>query len=354
MTGRTASDYRAAIAASGMDIYAPIDSEDTEHYIPTPILQELLNAGLVGLDLSGRPARTRSKMVKEAACRALGYPVPSSFTKCQPRFTGQDFDTYNQQALNLQIWNEPINPTRRYALVRIGEDGKVSQVKVIHGDVLIPLDTTGRLTTKYQAQMVLGPNPLNLLSPSDTAPLLPYLTNEQVSPVLGFNIDRSPTDQPTAHNLLPIREIFHRLSPLVGTRFPDVGRLQDRARGADLHRLVCQALRYQSYQDNGQFPDVRHQLLEVKLQTSPTIDLGLVLPESLGAVKGVHRVGNIQPRHCDTRYALFGARVIDGWVELTHLYVVSGADFFTHFRQFQGLVQNQKIQIPLPRSLFGE
>lgn len=354
MPVRTADEYRAAIAASGMDIYSPIDPDDLGHYIPTPILQDLLNRGLVGLNLDGVAPRTRSKMVKEAACRALGYPVPRSFVKCQPRFTGQDFDTYNQQALNLQIWNEPINPTRRYALVRIGSDGIVRQVKVVHGEVLIPLDTTGRLTTKYQAQMAPGPNHLNLLTVRDTEPLLPYLTNDQTSPVLGFNMAVSPTDQPTAHNLLPISEIFRRLSPLVGMRFPDAGRLQDRARGADLHRLVCQALGYESYQDNGQFPDIRHQLLEVKLQTSPTIDLGLVLPESLGAVKGVHGLGNIQPRHCDTRYALFAASVGDGSVELTHLYVVSGADFFTHFRQFQGLVQNQKIQIPLPRSLFGE
>ena len=39
-------------------------------------------------------------------------------------------------------------------------------------------------------------------------------------------------------------------------------------------------LGYSRYEDKGQFPDIRHQLLEVKLQTSPTIDLGLVLPSS--------------------------------------------------------------------------
>lgn len=337
-----------------MDIYAPIDPESSADYIPTPLLQELLNRGLIGLNLDGLAPRTRSKHVKEAACLALGYPVPASFKKCQPRFTGQDFDTYNQQALNLQIWNEPVNPTRRYALVRIGADGVVSQVKVVLGAVLIPLDTTGALTTKYQALLVSGPTPLNLLSVVDTPPLAPFLTSPTMSPILTFNMIVSPTDQPSAHNLLPIAEIFRRLSPLVGQRFPDAGRLQDRNRGADLHRLVCQLLGYESYQDNGQFPDIRHQLLEVKLQTSGTIDLGLVLPESIGAVRGVHALGNTQPRHCDTRYALFAATVDAESVLLTHLYVVTGADFFNHFRQFQGNVVNQKIQIPLPRSLFGE
>lgn len=337
-----------------MDIYAPIDPEDQERFIPTSILEELLNRGLVGLNLDGVAPRTRSKRVKEAACIALGYPVPKKFEKCQPRFTGQDFDTYNQQALNLQVWNEPISPTRRYALVRIGPDGVVRQVKVVLGEVLIPLDRTGRLTTKYQAQMPASTEHANLFTKRDAAPLLPYLASQEAIPSLSFANRVSPAAQPQPGDLLPIAEIFRRLATLVGRRFPDAGRLQDRARGADLHRLACQALGYDSYQDSGQFPDITHQLLEVKLQTSPTIDLGLVLPESIAAVKGIHKLGDTQPRHCDTRYALFAALIDGGEVELTNLYVVSGADFFKHFRQFQGLVQNGKIQIPLPKSLFGE
>lgn len=352
MSVRPADYYRAAIAASGMDIYSPIDPDDADYYIPAPILQELLNRRLVGLNFAGVPLRTRSKMVKEAACHALGYPVPKRFTKLQPRFTGQNFDTYNQQSLNLQIWNEPIDPTRRYALVRIGADGVVRQVVVVHGGVLIPLDTTGRLTTKYQAQLVPGADHLNLLTPRDTEPLLPYLAADQVVAALKFDARVSPIDQPLPQNLLPIAEIFRRLTPLVGRNFPDAGPLQDRLRGAELHRLICYALGYESFQDSGQFPDVRHQLLEVKLQMSPTIDLGLVLPTSLGAVRGIHGLGTVHPRHCDTRYAIFAAGSDGGVVTLTHLYVVSGMDFFDHFRQFQGRVQNRKIQIPLPPALF--
>lgn len=353
MPVRTADYYRDAIARSGMDIYSPIDPEDQDYFIPTSVLEELLDRGLRGLNLDGLAPRTRSKTVKQEACRALGYPVPSTFSKCQPRFGGQDLDIYNQQALNLQIWNEPINPTRRYALVRIGADGVVNRVRVVHGDVLIPLDTTGRLTTKYQAQLLLPSPPHNLLSRNDTAPIQQCLSDYRLRHKFSLDMRESPTDQPEPYKLLPIDEVFRRLSPLVGMTFPDAGRLQDRARGAELHRLVCQALGYSNYQDNGQFPDVRHQLLEVKLQTSPTIDLGLVLPESVAAVRGVKPMGRIQPRHCDTRYAIFAADIANGQVRLTHLFVVLGADFFSHFRQFGGLVQNQKIQIPLPRSLFG-
>ncbi len=105
------------------------------------------------------------------------------------------------------------------------------------------------------------------------------------------------------------------------------------------------------YQDTGQFPDVRHQLLEVKLQTSPTIDLGLVQPSS-EELLDIGQLDDYHPRHCDTRYALFYARIDQGSVVLTHLFVTTGADFFRRFRRFEGKVVNKKIQIPLPRNFF--
>jgi hypothetical protein len=352
MSRRTADDYKAAIEASELDIYAPIDPDDRNLYIPTPILEELLNRELVGLDLSDYKLRTRSKIVKQAACRALGYPTPTSFKKCQPRFTGQDFDTSNQQKLNMQIWNEPIVPTRRYALIRIGEDHKIRIVKVIPGSVLVDFDRTGTVTTKYQAQLKTKSKTLNLFSHRDTPLLTPYLT--QPGRINSFPVDISPAAQPEVGRLLPIAEIFSRLSPLVGVSFKDAGKNQERNRGAALHRLACKALGYANYQDNGQFPDIRHQLLEVKLQTSPTIDLGLALPNGTGAIKDVHRMGEVLPRHCDTRYALFNAEIVNERVLLTHLFVVSGAEFFKHFRQFKGKIQSGKIQFPLPRQLFGE
>ena len=43
--------------------------------------------------------------------------------------------------------------------------------------------------------------------------------------------------------------------------------------------------------------------MEVKLQTSPTIDLGLVRPDST-AVLDIPKIGGKQLRHCDVRYAV--------------------------------------------------
>jgi len=247
----------------------------------------------------------------------------------------------------VQIWNEEISPTRRYILVRVGQDDAIAKVRVITGKTLALLDTRGTLTQKYQARMVLGTALTELIADEDT---------ERLKPLVRLDINladaTSPAKQPKANQLLPIQEIFVRLHPLVGSQFADVGHDQERNRGAALHRLVCQRLGYGNFQDDGQFPDIRHQLLEVKLQTSPTIDLGLVRPDSEQALD-VAEIEGRQIRHCDVRYALFHA-VTDGKnVTLTHFFLTTGKKFFIRFPQFQGKVLNKKLQIPLPADFFS-
>ena len=117
--------------------------------------------------------------------------------------------------------------------------------------------------------------------------------------------------------------------------------------------MVCKLLGYPNYADDGQFPDVRHQLLEVKLQTSPTIDLGLVEPVSTESLD-LNDLPEGTVRHCDVRYAIFGASSANGQVTLTSLLLTTGADFFKRFPRFEGKVLNKKIQIPLPRGFFGK
>lgn len=346
MNGKTPQDYKAAIQAWGGDIYETISIGHPILWIPTAHLETLLNEGLLGLSLAGLPLRTRSKVVKSSVCEALGYPIPKSFVKTQPRFLGQQLDTYAQKSNNLQIWNEELSPIRRYAIIRVSNKDVVQKVKVVNGQTLAILDTTGTITTKYQALMAPSATSLELVSAADTSEMQRYvLSGARFSPAV------SPTNEPVPGTLLPIAEVFQRLSPLVGQCFRDPGTDQERNRGAALHELVCRGLGYGQYGDSGQFPDIRHQLLEVKLQTSPTIDLGLVQPNS-SAPLDVVRMGDHQPRHCDTRYALFYAKTDGTNVVITHLLVVTGADFFPRFRRFEGKILNGKIQIPLPRDFF--
>ena len=111
------TDYVALIRASGLSIHDELPRKP-KLFIPAVALESLIGEALIGIELK-YPLRTRSKKVKQAVCRALGYPVPTSFKKVQPRFLGQNFDTYVQKSDNLQIWNEEVSPSRRYVLIRL-------------------------------------------------------------------------------------------------------------------------------------------------------------------------------------------------------------------------------------------
>lgn len=338
-------NYINNISNSGYSIYDEIEIGDPELWIPSSELETILNIELCGIRLTGLPLRTRSKVVKEYVCHALGYPVPNTFRKSQPRFLGQNLDTYVQKSNNLQVWNEELDATRRYVLIRLSSKDEITKVKVVTGEALALLDTTGTLTQKYQARLIPGEQHKELISNIDTNAIFPFATPHVILK------NTSPIDQPEAGSILPINVIFERLALLVGTQFPDSGHDQERNRGAALHRLVCKALGYSSYRDDGRFPDVRNQLLEVKLQTSPTIDLGLICPDS-PAPLDIHKVQGRQIRHCDVRYALFYAQTDGELVTITHFFLTTGEAFFQRFPQFQGKVLNKKLQIPLPNDFF--
>jgi hypothetical protein len=337
--------YVENIRASGLTIYDPIRIGDPNLWIPTPALESLLNAGLQGLRVGGFPNRTRSKIVNTAICKALGYPVPTSFTKTKPRFPGQLFDKYTQKSNNLQVWNEDLVPGTRYVVIRVSEGDVLERVKVVDGQILSGLDNTGTLTSKYQARLTCGALPAELISASDTLNLLPAVSADVVLRGL------APTSNPNTGGILPIATVFSRLRSLIGASFPDRGYDQERRRGADLHRLVCQNLGYMTFADDGKFPDVRNQLLEVKLQTSPTIDLGLVCPDSRDPLD-IPKLGASQVGHCDVRYALFYATRDGSIVTITHFFLTTGEAFFSRFPQFQGRVLNRKLQVRLPAEFF--
>jgi hypothetical protein len=224
---------------------------------------------------------------------------------------------------------------------------KVSQNYVVSiVPILALLDTMGKLTQKYQARCILGAMPTELITNSDTSTIEPYVSTD-----VDLQDIATPIMHPESGELLSISAVFSRLSKLIGVTFADRGIDQERNRGAVLHRLVCHALGYPGYQDDGRFPDIRHQLIEVKLQTAATIDLGLVRPDSKDPLD-VPMIQEQQIRHCDVRYAVFYGRITNGQVEITHLFLTTGEAFFTRFPQFQGRVLNAKLQIPLPIDFF--
>jgi hypothetical protein len=343
---RRALETRERIAANQPSIY---DASHQDLVYDTAALQALLGREVVGQRAPGA-IRTRSKHIKQLVCAALGYPDPGIFSKTHPQFPAQDLDVHGQQSNNLQIYNETdLDPRRRHAVFRIDDQDWITAVRVIDGETLSRLDSTGTVTSKFQASRRSGDTGSILVSSSDTTrfreELLPR-TNVPAPLLAG----QSPIEAPVPGLVLPIETLFERLAPLAGTRLSNVGLTQERNRGAGLHRVACQLLGLGDYADSGQFPDIRSQALEVKLQTSPTIDLGLFSPDSeKPAVSLGHGL-----RHCDTRYlVVYGERTADlESVDVTAAVLSTGEDFFGEFTRFGGLEVNRKIQIRLPNDFF--
>ena len=330
------------IRQSGLTIYNDIDPRDDRLYIPTYALEVILRDSLVGLSLSGLALRTRSKVVKSAICEALGYPIPRSFAKPQPRFPGQNFDVYTQKSMNVQIWNEEVDGNRRYVFLRVNEDDVINAVKVICGEELVQYDRTGTLTRKYQATMNSYGH--DICSANDSPTISNWIID---SP--NTIIESAPNSVPRRSQLLRIAEIYRRLSPMVGKSISYLDAVQERNRGAELHAMICEHLGYSSYEDDGSYPDIANQLLEVKLQTSPTIDLGLHSPKD---GEQIVTVGDTTFFSEDIRYAIFDGKVIGNQVFLQNLYLVAGTDFTNYFPLFQGRGTNAKLQLPLPNDFF--
>ncbi len=319
-----------AIASSGLTIYDFLQDR-SDLYLEDEALQALLDRSLRGVDLN-YPIRTRSKVLKAKICEALGYPVPKTFQRTRPRFPGQNFDVYAQKAHNLQVWNQEIAASRRYVVVQVDTDGVAERVKVVRGEVLARYDVTGTLTSKYQAKSRTAVRRSALVSPTDTLNVRKRVIKSRSPALRGF---------------LPIRQLFDRLIRLVGSKIPNPGRDQERNRGWALHQAVCRQLAKIVPADCGQFPDVPDQLLELKLQTAATIDLGLVSPDSTAPIAGLPEF-----QHSDVRYAVFYGVLTGSEVRLDHLVLTPGADFFKFFQRFEGRVVNKKLQLHLPASFF--
>lgn len=339
-------DVADVIRNAGLTIYDDL-SDLPEAFYDIDVLEKRLDAMVRGL-VWDFPQKTRSKVAKQAVAECLGYPVPRSFKKTKPRFPGQNLDTSVQMADNFQPWNEPIDPLRRYVLIRVDSAGTVRRVRVVTGEVIALWDRTGTLTSKYQAKRLPNRTGSALVSTADTPEFVAALAPRDAMSEAELG-DCIPTNRPEPGRVLSIAALYDQLRQLEEFEFEDTGVTQDRARGIVFQKLVCEILGLGEYGDVGQFPDILVQALEVKLQLSPTIDLGLVLPTSDAPAQELgHGL-----RHADTRYAVaYGSRVEDTRIRIDAIVVATGRDFFNEFHRFEGNVQNRKLQIPLPRDLF--
>jgi hypothetical protein len=337
-----AKEIRDHISRLGVDLYNAPATADSQFFYSPDLLEELLKSELVGrTDLAGLAVKTRAAVAKKIVCEALGYDVPSSFKRASPRLPHPAIDVYAQQSNNLQIWNEEVDAERRYVILILNEH-EILDVRVVAGADLAQYDRTGKLTKKFQASRRDESAGSTLVSGFDTDNFIGRLAPGD------FASPNSPTTQPEPGGVLTVAEVYSRLLPMVGSTYVDPGIVQERNRGTVVHREACLRLGTGPFADNGQFPDILSQLVEVKLQLARTVDLGLELPSSTTPLASANGVLDV----CDVRYAIFYADRDGSSFTITNLVVTTGADFFKEYRQYGGLTSNAKLQLRLPGSWF--
>lgn len=338
---------RAAIAASGLSIYDPLLPDLEELLYAPEELEAQLCAELVGRDVPGEN-RTKAKIAKQLVAEALGYPVPSSFQRTNPRFPGQDLDVFAQASNNVQIYNQDLDPARRYAILKLGRDARIESVRVVDGETLALLDRDGTITSKFQARRRSGDTGNKLVSELDTEIFREFI--EPVDELSAAELaELDPLDPPRLRRVLSIGTLYQRLQALLGTAVEHLP-LGERMRAQWFHEFVCETLGLRRHADSGQFPDISCQALELKLQYRQTIDLGLVVPTS----EGGSRFLGPALRHCDARYLVAYTEPGPEGHVISAIVLTTGDDFFREFDAMGGLGRNDKLQIHLPGDFFAQ
>ena len=211
------------------------------------------------------------------------------------KYLADSFLVTSGDKYNLQVWNRIPNSSNtliRYhdgsrirckdincILVKINlECQKIESVIVMSPQYIEHhFGKFGIPTIKYQA--IINPTTRNTIVNNSTKSII-VTDTINMKPLLGSNSQvefKALSSEPVSSHILSIEEIGQRvISNLIGQKLF----AQDtKTRGQELERKVATLLGY-SDKDQlvGNYPDIYNQALEVKVQDSPTIDLGKETP----------------------------------------------------------------------------
>ena len=260
-----------------------------------------------------RKTRTDGSRIRKLVASVLEkHPLPELADKGQyeilpprgkgvPKITREFIDTYiitNGTSYNLQVWNRI--PSAETLLVKYesGKSLKCTDVRF----VLLRVDATRNiiasvtiLTPKYivqnfgqfgkptvKNQLLISSKVRNeiykredkILSFPDTKKLSYLIKHDYQMP------SSKMTEEPDINNLFSIALLKKLIAvKLIGFK---IDAAATKNRGQALEKKVIELLGYTANESDqlfGAYPDIKNQLLEVKVQDSPTVDLGKYSPE---------------------------------------------------------------------------
>ena len=246
-------------------------------------------------------AQTLAKFPLPKPCPQPSYSIIPAKAKGLPRILLEYVDTYIVTAgnkYNLQVWNR--NPASdsiqveynsgttlssrdvRFVFLRVDPQTQtISSILVLSPDYIeSTFGRFGKPTIKHQIiippkirDKALAQNPPGIFC-SDTSALSQHVTEKYAIPTSSIG------DKPILGQLFSLRLLREMLvDGLVGE---PLDQMATKNRGQALERLIACLLGYKISDAElleGNFPDIPNQALEVKVQDSPTVDLGKFSPQ---------------------------------------------------------------------------
>ncbi|WP_428033241.1 hypothetical protein [Amphritea sp.] len=300
-----------------MDGELKVPPKEKSFLTPPRELAEKLNV-LVGqrFELTGKSRTDGSNLRKLVASTLLANSAPDGASrntfevippKGVPKILLEYVDTYiatSGRSYNLQVWNR--NPSSesvqveytsgetlqsgevRFVLVKVSPlTSLITAVAVLTPDYVVnKFGVFGKPTVKHQLIISSSARRSVLANPENI-----FFYDDPVSVGCSSNISNlskySIHDKPTKDSLLPLSTIKDIIQDqIIGLTIESAA---TKSRGQMLEGIFAKALGY-NVQDGellaGGYPDIRNQALEVKIQDSATVDLGMYSPEFEVAVPG--------------------------------------------------------------------
>jgi hypothetical protein len=247
------------------------------------------------------------------------YEILPPKRKGVPKILSHLIDTYlitSGESYNLQVWNRIPGSNSllvkyengeslrcidvRFVLVKIDiKLEKITSVLIMTPDYIEKkFGVFGKPTIKHQllisrkVRKSIIESPDKIFSLPDSKKIAYYIRHDYQSPDSGL------VSEPTIDNLFSIALILSLVAKdLIGYKL-DSGPTKNR--GQALERKVSELLGYKILENDllhGAFPDIKNQLLEVKVQDTQTVDLGRFSPAQAEPISSTHNFTTFDVRY---------------------------------------------------------
>ncbi len=226
------------------------------------------------------------------------YEIVPPKQKGVPAFLREYIDTYivtTGDSYNLQVWNRNPNSASVQVDLKNGEALLASDVRFVLGKINADncIETIIIMTPDYienrfgkfgkptvKQQLIISNKKREAIIRKGGMVITDFQLPREILACDDEIINEEVGIKDEPNKVLPIEIIEKRIKDkLVGEKL-DIS-LSTKQRGQQLERMVAYQLGYRDLQDGleGGYPDIKNQMLEVKVQDSPTIDLGRYSPQ---------------------------------------------------------------------------